>query len=153
MNQQELPFLTKLKGVICTSFSDRGSNLTPEEMKILTVLCILCERKNGDLKKVTKIFNRMYVDVQPEYKALRLQTIVYGLRDKGFIDINYAQISLTAEGYNFKWLYFIYWLKQAITPVVVSVITTLITTYFLPQISVSGITTFITNITKNFLIP
>lgn len=95
----------------------------------------------------------MYVDVQPEYKALRLQAIVYGLRNKGFVDINYALISLTAEGYNFKWLYFVYWLKQAITPVVVSVITTLITTYFLPQIPVSGITTFITNITKNFLIP
>lgn len=128
------------------SYDDRGSNLTPEEMKILTILNILYERKNGDIVKVTRIFNRMYVDVHPKSKALRLQTIVYGLRDKGFIEINYALISLTAEGYSFKWLYFIYWLKKAITPVVVSIITTFITTYFLPPASVRVIT-------KNFLTP
>lgn len=107
------------------SYDDRGSNLTPEEMKILTILNILCERNNGDIDKVTKVFNRIYIDVHPESKALRLQTLVYGLQNKGFIDINHARISLSAEGYNFKWLYFVYWLKKAIVPFVVSVITTL----------------------------
>lgn len=115
------------------SFDDQSSNLGFREMTILHNLNVLYEVYDGDKPKIMEEFNKKFVDITPEHSAIKNEVAIYSLISKGFIGKGYDHIYLTSEGYGFKRLYCLYWLKKAVTPFVVSVITSLTVSVMLTQ--------------------
>ncbi|WP_455655841.1 hypothetical protein [Phascolarctobacterium sp.] len=107
------------------SFDDQSSNLGFIEIAILHNLNILYKTHDGDQHKIMEEFNKKFIDIKPVYLSIKNKTALYSLISKGFIGKGYDHIYLTAEGYGFKRLYFLYWFKKAVSPFIVSIITSL----------------------------
>lgn len=107
------------------SFDDQSSNLGFREMTILHKLNALYKKYDGNQHEIMVEFNKEFVDITPTYLAIKNEAAIESLISKGFIGVGYNHIYLTAEGYGFKRLYLLYWLKKAVTPFIVSIITSM----------------------------